>query len=549
MSLTHVPANPQIALHDHVEIKIEEAFSFETDYLKSDGSSKTATTSQPSRRGRCVQLLLHIDQDTHLPLYRAVSEAIRQSIIEGRLLPGQPLPSTRELSGALNVSRSTALRCYEDLVSQGYIETSIGSGTYVSRRLPIDTAAPAIKPAAVEDQPNSGEPFEWSTFANRLTHTECIIAKDACQVEELNFGIPVEFLMPVQQWEKMLLRHSHLDHSQRLQYDMHPFGFMPLREALSGYLSRARSVRSDANRLCIFSGTQNALDLICRLVLDPGDIVAMENPGYPGARRTFISHSAELLLIPVDEHGMIVEDLFGREERIKVVYITPSHQDPTGGVLSFERRKQLLNWAHKHDVLVIEDDYDSEYRYGSGPLPSLQGMDNADRVIYMTSFWKTMGTVTRMGYAVLPQRMVSMFERAKAMLERDFPIIEQWAMADFIKEGYLERHIHRSRTILSRRRQAFLHALTVGLGKVVHLARESSAMHQLVRFPVSLREDFIASVAAQAGLRLSSTRRYYSANPVRGEFLIAFAHEEEEPLRVAVGKFAESIKQALESRG
>jgi GntR family transcriptional regulator/MocR family aminotransferase len=536
-------------LRDEVEAKVEEAFTFDGDFLKSADVAKTQPKTRAQRRGRCVQLLLHVDEQSGLPLYRAVSEAIRQSIIEGRLTPGQALPSTRELSDALNLSRSTALRCYEDLVSQGFIETSVGSGTYVSRHLPAVAAAPAPKaPIMSEQTEETHEDVAWSNFAQRLTKTEGVISQDACQVAEMNFGIPVEFLMPVQQWERMLLRHSHLDAAARLEYDSDPFGLTRLRDALRNYLSRARSVKADIEQICIFSGTQTALDMICRLVLDPGDVVAMENPGYTGARRTFLSHSAQVVNIPVDENGIVVEELYGREERIKVVYVTPSHQDPTGAVMSYERRRQLLEWAKRHDALVIEDDYDNEYRYGSAPLPSLQGMDNADLVIYMNSFWKTMGTVTRMGYVVWPKRMVGMCQRAKAILQRDFPVFEQFAMADFVKEGYLERHIHRSRSILVRRRQALLHALTISFGKLVQIARESSAMHQLVRFPVNVREDFIIAAASEAGIRLISTRRYYATNPVRGEYLIAFGHEDEEPLRLAVERFAEKVKPAVELR-
>jgi GntR family transcriptional regulator/MocR family aminotransferase len=536
-------------LRDEVEANIEEAFTFDGDFLESHDKGKAQPKTRTQRRGRCVQLLLHIDEQSGLPLYRAVSEAIRQSIIEGRLMPGQALPSTRELSDALNLSRSTALRCYEDLVSQGFIETSIGSGTYVSRQLPhLAEAATAKAQTFSEQTEETHEDVAWSNFAQRLTQTECLISKDACQIAELNFGIPVEFLMPVQPWERMLLRHSHLNASARLEYDTDPFGLAQLREALRSYLSRARSIKAETEQICIFSGTQSALDMICRLVLDPGDVVAMENPGYTGARRTFLSHAAQVVNIPVDDNGIIVEELYGREERIKIVYVTPSHQDPTGAVMSYERRRQLLEWAKRHDVLVIEDDYDNEYRYGSAPLPSLQGMDTGDLVIYMNSFWKTMGTVTRMGYGVLPKRMVAMCQRAKAILHRDFPVFEQFAMADFIKEGYLERHIHRSRTILGRRRQALLHALTISFGRLVQIARESSAMHQLVRFPVNVREDFIIAAASEAGIRLISTRRYYASNSVRSEYLIAFAHEDEEPLRIAVEKFAEKVKPSVELR-
>jgi GntR family transcriptional regulator/MocR family aminotransferase len=548
VSLAHVQASAQLALQNPPP-QLTEPASATSVPASDDFSPSLDAREQIVRRTRSVQLVLHLEGQPNMPLYRALAEAIRNSILQGRLSPGQPLPSTRELSDSLNVSRSTALRCYEELVSQGYIETSIGSGTYVSRRLPAALEASRNENQSVQEiDLDRFPPVEWSRFANRLEKVEALIGRDGCQVPELKLGIPTHSLMPLQHWEKMLLRHSHLDVREKMNYDSDAFGHKPLRDALVGFLSRARSVRCDQSRVAIFSGTQNALDLICRLLIDPGDLVAVENPGYPAARRAFLTHGAELVGIGVDENGVIVDELQGREDKIKLLYVTPSHQDPTGAVLSHDRRKQLLAWAQRHQVIVIEDDNDCEYRYVARTLPSLQGMDENDCVIYMSSLWKTMGTATRLGYMVLPQRMVNMFMTGKAITDRDFPMVEQWALTDFINEGFLERHIHRSRAVYARRRQALIHSLTLHLGKLIRIAKESSAMHNLVRFPVQLREDFIVQAAADAGVDVVSTRRYYLANPARGEFLLGFAHQDEEEIRVAVAKFATAIKTELASR-
>jgi len=474
------------------------------------------------------------------PVYKQVCEELKEAILTGRLKPGDKLPSTRDLADSAGISRFTVIRSYEELSSQGYIETISGSGTFVNHNLPQHLSS--LEEAA-------GEVFaarpavELSAFATRLLESDNIGQATAELFTELHYGGPTIDQLPLSRWREAVARCSRFEDSQSLSYVADPFGYAPLRKAIAGYLTRSRSIRCLPDQVALFYEGAGARDLIARLLLNPGDTVAVEDPGFPGARRTFLMHAAKIFPVRVDGEGLLVSHLEKHQGRIKLVYVTPSHHDPTGVVMSLPRRLELLRWADRTGAFIIEDDFDSEFRYGEKPVPSLQGLDENDETIYLSSFWKVLFPVVKLAYLVVPRRLTSVMSRAKSLIERDFSLLEQRALADFIDHGHLERHIKRMRVIYARRRASLVQALTRQFGKHVMMSDVSAGMHLLVTFPPRLAEERVLECAQQAHLPLVSTRNYYLTEPTAGEYLIGFAHADETQIRQAVETFAQAVKR------
>ena len=483
-----------------------------------------------------MELVLNLERKSNEAMYKVLAEAIKQAIGDGRLKPGARMPSTREFAESLQISRQTVLRAFEELVSQGYLDSEVGSGTYVSERLPI---AQAVSTHASSEKTSA--PVKLSNYAKRLLESYSTQAAAEDEAEEMSFGISNPEELPLTVLERMLLRHCHLSDPSVYSQIGDPLGHYPLRQAIASYLGRARAVRTTGHQVAIFAGLQPAMDLLCRLLLNEGDTVIVENPCYAGVRRTFTSHGARVISVDTDADG-IRTDRLSEISDCKLLYITPSHQDPTGVVLSSSRRHELLRYAQQTGALIWEDDYDSEYRYGNTPAPALQGLDTNENVIYFSSLWKTLGPVVRLGFLVLPPRLVHVVSTARSVLEPAPPMLEQYALTDFIGEGHLEKHIHRTRVAAAKRRSALVQAMIVELGNLVKIARESSGMHLLARFDTSLSEFSILSAAKKAGLSVLSTRSYYLDRNGRGEFLIAFANGDEKDIHPTVKTFAKALK-------
>lgn len=488
-----------------------------------------------------MDFVLTLSQGNRQPVYKQVSDALKLAILSGRLKPGERLPSTRDLADSMNVSRFTVIRSYEELAAQGYIQTTSGSGTFVNKEIPghLDDmkSRELLRPPTNFDFPDT----KLSVYGERVMNSEEIKSADVELFAELNYGAPTIDQLPLTRWKEMLYKATRYQDGNMLDYSGDPFGYFPLREAIANYLIRSRSVKCTADRIAIFSGAQGALDLVGRLLIDAGDSVALENPGFPGARRSMLTLGADPVPVPVDEQGMMVEHLQSLNSQIKLTYVTPSHHDPTGVVLSLPRRIALLDWAESSNSFIIEDDYDSEYRYGDKPMPSLQGLDENDRVIYLSTFWKVLYPVVRIGYIVLPRRLVSVIHRAKSLIERDFPLLEQRALTDFIDEGHLERHIKRTRVSYAKRRAALVQAVTKHFGKRIFISPVSAGMHLLVRFGDDFDDAQVLKAARDSQVSLVSTVNHYLKNPRSGEFLMGFAHLPEENIQTSVQQFAANL--------
>jgi GntR family transcriptional regulator/MocR family aminotransferase len=419
-----------------------------------------------------------------------ICDTIKAQIASGLLGPGARLPSTRSLAAEWGVSRTTVTAAYEQLIAEGYVETRQGARAEVARGLGLPSTQPARPSLTV----STGQ---LSAFGRRLAEFPLpSVAASPLLVADFRYGDLSAADFPALPWRKavtgVILRRQ-----PRLRYD-DPCGSLRLRAALQGYLWRARSLRCEPERIIVVNGSQQGLDLCARLLLDPGHRAVMENPGYSLARQVFTAAGAEVVPVNVDREGMRTEGL----PAARLAYVTPSHQFPLGAVMSVGRRRELLAWAQRSGAYVIEDDYDSEYRFDIAPIPPLQAMDDAGRVIYLGTVSKTLSPTLRLGYLVVPEALLVPFAKAKRLADRHAPSLEQEALAELIESGAYERHVRRVRRRNGERRAALLAALSATLGDAVTVIGVEAGLHVVVWLngvPGDQEESLIARARA-AGL-------------------------------------------------
>lgn len=481
------------------------------------------------------------------PIYFHLAEAIKDAIAAGRLQPGDLLPGSPMLAKQLRLSRSTVVRAYDDLIAQRYLEGIPGVGTRVAVSM-ANCAAASLPQQAKSSAQAAGLRDKLSEYGRGLNVTRRVPLTTG-YVSELNFGAAPAALLPVPVWRQIILKHCREhDPTNVVHSHIEPLGYQPLRTAIAQFLRRTRGLACQADQVAVFPGSLHAVNLIARLFIDRGDLVVVENPGFPYARDIFNAHGARLLAMPLDEQGLSVAAL-RNVENCKMVYVTPSHQDPTGVVMSLARRKELLAWAKDRDAIIVEDDYDCEYQYTGKTLPSLQGLDADKRVIYLATFWKVLYPLTSAGYMVLPPDIADLFAKAELLHEGNFALLELYALTDFIAEGHLERQIKRTGDIYSQRRRNLIKQAALHLKGVMHLSTASGGLHAIVRIDSSggrsLSDWEIAHLANQAGLPLVSTALYYQHSSPGGEFMLPFAILEEAQLSDAIRVFSELLRGAV----
>ena len=484
-----------------------------------------------------MDLAIALDNNTAIPLHQQLYEELRRAILSGRLLPRQRIPSTRSLAKSLGISRTTVTSCYEQLLSEGYLETIVGSGTYVCAQLPDDL----LHSTPVESVQKTVLPIQLSKYAARLADMDTSLMSEPDLQISFRYGRPAFDHFPMQTWRKLLSRHCR-ENSTWLDYATDALGYKPLRDAIARYLSRSRAVQCEPEQVIITNGTQQALYLIMRLLIELGDAIALEDPGYLSARRIFLSQGAKLLPIRVDESGLVVKDLAKyANESIKLVYVTPSHQFPTGAILSLPRRLELLAWAQQNSAMIIEDDYDSEYRYGDRPIPALQGLAQTDSVLYIGTFSKVLFPSLRIGYLVLPPSLISLFARAKWLSDRSLPSLEQQVLADFIEQGHIDRHIRKMRSLYDLRRQALVQALKANFGEKAKILGEKAGLHLMVRLQTHLTDEEIIQRAARVGVGMMSAQPSYLNANCAGEFIFGYSELRQEQIQQGISRVAQVL--------
>lgn len=485
-----------------------------------------------------MDLVISLNRTSATPLYQQLAEELRQAVLQRRLKPNQKVPPSRVLAKSLEISRATVTQSYEQLLSEGYFETQRGSGTFVCSQLPDEYLQPGL---IDQGESELSELTILSRFgANLLTINQLEVPEPQAEIS-FQFGSPAAEQFPIALWRRLLTRHCN-NSSALLNYSPDAAGYFPLKVAIADYLGRSRAVQCSAAQVIIINGSQQALDLIARLTINPDDWVAVEDPGYLGARLCFKGQGARLQAVPVDSEGLDVEALSQCRQPFKLLYVTPSHQFPTGVTLSLSRRLALLQWAQQTETLILEDDYDSEYRYSDRPIPALQGLDQNNTVIYVGTFSKILFPSLRIGYLVVPRAWIPIVSRAKWLCDRQSPLLEQYALTDCITEGHFERHIRRMRHLYNQRRQVLVNALRHYFGSRVTILGENAGIHLMAKIETALSDQTVIQAAKQIGVGLISAQGYYLTTPKLREFIFGYAQLDEIQIERGIQKLSQVLK-------
>lgn len=485
---------------------------------------------------------LHLDHTSAVPLYRQISQWIRRAILDGQLPPGQRLPSTRMMASELGISRNTASIAYEELQAEEFIERTVGSGTIVARCF---SEQPSKGHAPVRPEPVLAlSPFGQSLAAqvrSLPTGFQRMRSPGPCA---FRLGMPDLEQFPVPLWAQLLARHARRSLPTHLDYQ-ECAGYRPLREAIAAHIAVTRGVRCQADQVLITSGTQASLDLVARLLVDKDENVWMEDPGYPGARTVLERVGARLTFVPVNAHGLDVAAGKELAPRARLAYVTPSHQFPLGVTMKLEQRLALLQWAQEADAWILEDDYDSEYRFSAHPVEALQGLDRANRTIYLGSFSKVLFPSLRLGYMVVPAALVKFCTAAQRFQTTHPPILEQMALADFLAQGHFARHQRRMRTLYATRREALLTAISQECGPLLTAQPPEAGMHLVGWLPPGVADAEVEQRARQHGVEVMALSSLSRQPLPRGGLVLGYAACSEREMQAGVCVLAEVIRACL----
>jgi GntR family transcriptional regulator/MocR family aminotransferase len=415
---------------------------------------------------------LHVSLRGRRDLAGQIYQQVRSVIVDGRLRPGQALPPSRELAGRLAVSRTTVSAAYDRLSAEGYVAGRVGAGTFVA---PVPPAAPA-PPAAAETGRRDGERPVADPLRPRPEFARLRVRADLSTVRpayDLRPGMPDARLFPYQTWRRLMSDQLRATAVGPGAYGS-PAGLPELRAALARHVGVARAVRAGADDVLITNGLQQAVDLVARVLLRPGDVVAVEDPGYPPPAMLFRSLGARVAGVPVDGEGLVVDAL---PDAARLVLVTPSHQFPLGVRMSEPRRHALLDWARQRNAVVVEDDYDSEFRYAGRPLEPLHTIDRDGRVVYVGSLSKVMLPTLRLGFCIAPRSLRDALEAAKFTTDWHTALPTQAALARFVADGTLARHIRRMRGGYATRHRLVAEALDGPLAPWLRAVHSSAGLH------------------------------------------------------------------------
>lgn len=433
---------------------------------------------------------------------RRIYQEMKAQIAAGVFSSDGKLPSSRALALELGVSRTTVTAAYEQLLAEGFIEVHQGARPRV--------VVPVVDPVRRAPSQNHQSP-RLSAFGERLRSIPAPADQTTTKlIADFRYGDLAQSDFPAAIW-KRAMNAAMARPKQRLQYE-HPCGSKRLRMALQGYLWRARTIRCELDQIIIVNGSQQGLDLCARLTLDTSDTFVIENPCYAMARQVFGSTGASPISLPVDHEGMRTEML--GNVRARLAYVTPSHQFPLGSVMSISRRRQLLEWARLRSAFVIEDDYDSEYRYDIKPVPPMHTLEDSSNVVYLGTISKTLSPTLRIGYLVVPRQLQDVFATAKRLTDRHSPVTEQDALASLIESGAYESHVRRVRRLNSERRETLLNALARTFGEKIVIEGADAGLHIVVWFkdlPLSAEASVIDN-ARRSGVGIYSVLSLYDAH-------------------------------------
>jgi len=491
-----------------------------------------------------MQIPIELEPESHQSLQTQLFGEIRDLILSARLKPGTRLPATRDLADQLNVSRNTVLLSYERLIAEGYLQSRPCVGTFVSACLPEGTLfsdAPEDESTGAEYQPVKRR----VAFQGRA---QAVVNPDRHElVYDFWVGRPCKQLFPIKTWRKLLVHSLNHAGSNLTEYRC-ASGLFELRRAIAERLVSYRGIKAGPEQVVIVGGSQEGLNLVARLLLRPGDRVAIENPCYQGAAFVFEGAEAKLVPVPVDNRGLDFSEL--EHEQVSFVYTTPSHQYPLGETLSLDRRMRLLDWAWRRGTYILEDDYDSDFRYKAAPLAALKGLDHHGCTIYLGTFSKCLGAGLRMGYLVLPQELVDPAQTVKALFDNGNPWLEQATLARFIQSGGFDSHLRRIRRVYKNRRDALIQALRRNFGDV-DLRGTDGGMHLVWYlphdFPRAAQVEDLARTRGVGIYSLQSGGAYVFPNTKSSDriLMIGYSSMTEQQIDKGIGVLAKALEKSV----
>ncbi|MEO8201595.1 MAG: PLP-dependent aminotransferase family protein [Gemmatimonadota bacterium] len=485
-----------------------------------------------TRASSAPAALIPIDATAPEPLYRQIYLGLRDAILSGRLTPASRVPSTRALSEDLSVSRNTVLLAFDQLLAEGYLVGMRGAGTRVAGAVPSRLLPTRPKRTAALRAEG-----EISRRAAALLQLPSDSMAPMVSSQAFRPGIPAIDLFPIDVWSRTAGRCMRRIPVELLAHG-DPRGYLPLRQALTTHLRTARGVQCQPDQIFILSGSQQALELAPRVLLNPGDSAWLEEPGWLGARGGLVLAGAHIVPVPVDSNGIDVAIGKKRGPAAKLVCVSPSHQYPIGGAMSLPRRIELLAWAHQHHAWILEDDYDSEYRYGGHPLMALQGLDQNDRVLYAGTFSKTLFPSLRLGYLVVPVNLVDAFIAVRGYGDQHAPTIDQVILTAFIEEGHYARHVRRMRSVYQERREAMIGEVARHLNGRIELVHSTTGLHLTGWLAAGLDDRRVSLAAAKVGIITPPLSRYYVGNKSRQGLVLGYAASTPEAIRAGIRKLA-----------
>lgn len=465
------------------------------------------------------------------PLFRQVYLGLRDAILSGAFQSGEKLPSSRDLAEQLDVSRTVTLLAYDQLLAEGFVVGRSGSGTYVSSG--VGTRQPVRSQESAE--------LRLSRFGSSAAAASSMVnfprRRGRALAYDFAYGRSDLEIFPFEMWRRILLRCARKAPVSDLDYGP-AGGNVALREAICTHLRRSRAVVCEPSQVIVVNGSQQALDLIARILIERGDRVAIEDPGYQGTREVLRAAGARLLPVSVDREGL---DPALLPRRASIAFVTPSHQFPTGAILSLARRLELLQWATRANAVVVEDDYDGEFRYESQPLESLQGLDRDSRVIYIGTFSRTVFSALRIGYLIAPTRLVEAFTAAKWLCDRHTATLEQQTLAEFISNGMYERYLRRVRRRNAARRNALLESIHKHLGDRAEITGEGAGAHVVLWPRHRVDEKAVITAASARGVGVYGISPYFLKGPARTGIMLGYSRMKETEIREGIRRLSEVL--------
>ena len=485
--------------------------------------------------------MIHVDAQARGGLQRQVCHSVRRAVLDGVLEPGTRLPSSRALADDLRVSRTTTLQAYEQLLAEGYLQTRRGSGTFIAQPLPDDLPLPASpqRPARTKHPRLSARGAALAATpgpARRIGGPPCAF----------RLGVPALDRFPLPLWSQLVSRRmrsmtpGHLDYGDSA-------GCLELRQAIADHLQAARGTTCIADQVVVVAGAQRGLQMISAMLLDPGDRVWLEDPGYPGARSALAQTGARIVPVRVDDQGLDVAAATRQSPNARLAYVTPSNQFPLGVPMSLMRRLALLKWATGAGAWIVEDDYDSEFRYATRPLPCLHGLDADGRVIYVGTFAKSMFPAMRLGFIVVPVDLVPHVQAMRRAADLHPPVLEQMALADFLRGGHYATHLRRMRSVYRERLEALESAAAEFCDGALRLRPIQSGLHAVADLDEA-DDERVCEEARNRGIEAAPLHIYHLGRPTANGLLLGFASTPPETLRRGMEQLAVAIDAARRPR-